>query len=138
MIMIFTPTYFSPQHRYCAREFAAMIEIERRRRSAFGIHGLIIPVVLRAPDELPDSIRQNRQFYRFEKYSVSGPQLIKNATFDAEIQKMAQYIAARTRELGDETFDCAGFQIPGDNDVDDLLRIMTSRPTPFPGRERPL
>ena len=49
MIMIYTPTYFSPDHLYCAREYVAMkdLEIKRLRRISAQGHGLIIPVVWR-------------------------------------------------------------------------------------------
>jgi hypothetical protein len=136
MVMIFTPTYFSPEHRYCAREFAAMSALEKSRPHVGTEHGLIIPVVLRGFDELPVIIRSNRQVYRFERYSVSGPKLIRNRRFDAEIQRMAQYIAARVHELRDDAFDCSGFDIPGEGDVNELLGEMASRPAAFPGRER--
>jgi hypothetical protein len=138
MIMVFTPTYFSPEYRYSAREFAAMCSLEKVRLSAGAEHGLIIPVVLRGFDDLPQNIRSNRQVYRFEPYSVSGPKLIQNRRFDAEIQRMAQYIVDRVRELEEDAIDCSDFQMPGENDVSDLLSDMASRPVVFPGRERPL
>jgi hypothetical protein len=138
MIMVFTPTYFSPEHRYCAREFAAMRTLESTRLSAGAEHGLIIPVVLRGFDDLPDNVRSNRQVYRFERYSVSGPKLIRNRKFDAEIQRMAQYVAARIRELREDAVDCSEFKMPGENDVNDLVFGMASRPAVFPGRVRAL
>src|SRR5262245_39103047 len=50
MIVVFTPTYFSESHPYCAREFRAMQQIETKRMSHLDRkkdgRGLIIPVVL--------------------------------------------------------------------------------------------
>jgi hypothetical protein len=136
MVMVFTPTYFNPVHPYCAREFAAMCSLERVRLRDADEHGLIIPVVLRGFDDLPHSIQANRQVYRFEQYSVSSPRLIRNKKFDADIRRMAEYIAARVREFRDDAFDCGEFQMPGENDVADLVVTMASRPAAFPGRGR--
>jgi hypothetical protein len=112
-----------------------MRSLERARLRAGSEHGLIIPVVLRGFDDLPAEIRQNRQVYRFERYSVSGPRLIRNRSFDADIQKMAAYIAERVREMRDDAFDCGEFRMPGDDDVNDL--VMTGGAVAFPGREKP-
>jgi len=138
MIMIFTQTYFSQEHRYCAREFAAMCELERKRMTAGAEHGLIIPVVLRRFEALPRSISSKRQVYRFEKYTVSGRRLILNRHFDADIQKMARYIADRVQELRADAIDCTDFRLPDDNDVTELISDMESRSAAFPGRERSL
>jgi len=133
MIMIFTPTYFSPEHRYCAREFEAMRSIEARRVA--GEHGLIIPVVLRNFDDLPESIRTTRQVYRFEQHSVSGRPIIRNKRFDADIRRMAQYISDRIRDVRDDSFDCGEFRLPSDEDVAGLVWSMAASPPAFPGRE---
>jgi hypothetical protein len=136
MIMIFTPTYFSREHRYCAREFHAMTELETRRIGAGAEHGLIIPVVLRGFDDLPDRVRSRRQVYRFEQFSVSGRPIVRNRRFDADIRRMASYIAERVREVGNDAFDCGGFQLPSDDDVTELVSSLAVGPAVFPGRMR--
>ena len=59
MVMIYTPTYFSRDHVYCSREYAAMTQLERKRLSGLSerSHSLIIPVILRDFGRLPDEIK---------------------------------------------------------------------------------
>ena len=78
MIMIFTPTYFNSDHTYCTREFAAMCRIEEARLRANAEHGLIIPVVLRGFDQLPDEVKSRRQVYKFDQFLMSDEKLAKN------------------------------------------------------------
>jgi hypothetical protein len=110
--------------------------LEVQRTSAGTENSLIIPVVLRRFDDLPASIRSHRQVYRFEQYSVSGRRIVRDRRFDADIRKMAEYIADRTREVRDHAIDCNEFRLPADEDVADLVSSMAGRPALFPGRER--
>ena len=119
MIMIFTPTYFNSDHTYCTREFAAMCRIEEARLRANAEHGLIIPVVLRG----------------FDQFLMSDEKLAKNKRFNTEIKKMAEYIAARCRELRGMAIDCADFGMPGDDEVNTMLARVAGQPAVFPGRE---
>ena len=135
MIMIFTPTYFNSDHTYCTREFAAMCRIEEARLRANAEHGLIIPVVLRGFDQLPDEVKSRRQVYKFDQFLMSDEKLAKNKRFNTEIKKMAEYIAARCRELRGMAIDCADFGMPGDDEVKTLLARVAGQPAVFPGRE---
>ena len=76
MIMIFTPTYFSSDHTFCAREYKAMEKLEEQRFLAIGgqtdkKRGLIIPIVFRGEDSLPKEIKDRRLYYNFDKFSLS-------------------------------------------------------------------
>jgi len=137
MVMIFTPTYFSEAHPYCTREYAAMKEIEARRLEPGAEHGLIIPVVLRNFDQLPDEIRSTRQVYKFEQYFTCDPRLSKNKSFAKEIAGLAQYVAARCRELRELQVDCSGYSMPDEEAARTLAARLTSPPPGFPGREVP-
>jgi hypothetical protein len=136
MIMIFTPTYFSSEHSYCAREYAAMKLLEQERLLDGQQHGLIIPVVLRGFEQLPEEIKSQRQAYKFEHFFLSEQRLVKNRNFNLEIKKMADYIAARCRELQNISRDCGDFEMPDEAAVQDLLSRVSGRVSPFPGRER--
>jgi hypothetical protein len=135
MVMIFTPTYFSEANTYCTREYAAMKAIEAARLKPDAEHGLIIPVVLRNFDELPHEIKSKRQVYRFEHFLTSDPRLSKSKKGLAEIGRLAQYVAARCRELRQLEVDCRGYTMPGDEAVRALAAQLTSPPPLFPGRE---
>jgi len=135
MIMIFTPTYFSSEHSYCAREYAAMKLLEKQRLPPGQQHGLIVPVVLRGFDQLPEEIKSHRQAYKFDHFFLSDQKLVKNKNFNLEMKKMADYIAARCRELQGVQTDCGDFEIPAENAVQDLLSHLSGRVSPFPGRE---
>jgi hypothetical protein len=134
LIMIFTPTYFSSEHSYCAREYAAMKLLEKERLPIGQQHGLIIPVVLRGFDQLPEEIRSRRQAYNFDHFSLSDQRLVKNKNFKVEIRKMADYIAARCLELQDISRECGDFEMPAESEVQNLLSRFRRRESPFPGR----
>jgi len=137
MIMIFTPTYFSSDHTYCTREFAAMRRIEESRLQPNAEHGLVIPVVLRGFDQLPEEVKFRRQVYKFDQFLMSDEKLARNRKFNLEIRKMAEYIAARCRELDRLAIDCGDFAMPGDDEVVTLLARVAGCPALFPGREVP-
>jgi hypothetical protein len=137
MVMIFTPTYFSAAHPYCAREYVAMKEIEAVRLPPGAEHGLIIPVVVRGFDELPAEISSRRQAYRFESFTMSDQRLSKNKKYSAEVGKLAHYIASRCRALRSLEVDCDGFAMPSDAAVMELASQFSPNPPPFPGRKAP-
>jgi hypothetical protein len=90
MIMVFAPTYFSPDHTYCTREYLAMKQLEARRlREAAQpqrtLHGLIIPVVLRGFDKLPAEILSQRNAYRFERFAPSQKKLITSRWCEQDV-----------------------------------------------------
>lgn len=65
LIVVFTPTYFSDTHSYCAREYKGMEMLESQRLDLLGAsadkeHGLIIPIVLRSEENLPSEVRDRR------------------------------------------------------------------------------
>jgi TIR domain len=138
MIVVYTPTYFNASHRYCTREYAAMKALENSRLAkiqAEGHHGLIIPVVLRGFDQLPAEIKERRHVYNFDRFLLSDQALAKNPSYNADIKKMAEYIAARCRDLEELQPDCGQFELPSDQAVEQLVHELSGRVPPFPGRE---
>jgi TIR domain-containing protein len=92
MIVVYTPTYFSRVHTYCAREYRAMEMLEKARlirlkdqrgREA----GLIIPIILRGLESLPDAIRAQRHYYTFERFCLSSRELARNRQFEDRVSQ---------------------------------------------------
>lgn len=135
MVMVFTPTYFNAKNTYCTREYMAMKDLEGKRRHPSNHHGLIIPIVLRGFDQLPDEIKKQRQIIKLDQYALTEPKLSKDSRFQPEIKKVAEYIAARCRELRNLQIDCEEFQIPTHEQVEAEASALSGEVPPFPGRE---
>ena len=118
MLMVFTPTYFNVKNTYCTREYMAMKDLESKRIQLLDHHGLIIPIVLRGFNELPDEIKRQRQVIRFEQYALTEPKLSRDPRFHPEIQ-----------------IDCEEFQIPTHEQSEEAANILSGEIPPFPGRE---
>ena len=59
MIVVYNNGYFDKSNPFCAKEFCAMVELEKERLRAKNIDpklNLIIPVLLRKPDQKPPEI----------------------------------------------------------------------------------
>jgi hypothetical protein len=136
MVMIYTPTYFSPDHLYCAREYAAMKDLEKMRLSGLRdrSHGLIIPVVLRDFDRLPDEIRSVRQVHQLDQFGLASVSLTKIKGYDVRIRSLAAYVAERCRDLEHVEPNCEGFEMPGDDAVMPLVRQLKQPALGLPGR----
>jgi hypothetical protein len=90
MVPVLTPTYFSQP--YCSQEYLVMERIEAVREKTTGRHdGLIIPVVLRGTDRLPQAILQ-RAFYDFSDYLAFGPRQFRSPKFSQSVSKVASRI----------------------------------------------
>jgi hypothetical protein len=135
MLAIYTPTYFSLKHPYCAREYRAMEQLERQRfraikRNGDAESGLIIPLVLRNKKGLPTAIRDKRHFYDFEDFLQGDNQITKPAGYFTAIKEIASYIAERYWELSAEprtSGDCSAFDFPSEAQVRPWLRNLTGR-----------
>src|SRR5688572_10566725 len=76
MVMVYHPTYFDLDHTYCAREYRAMVALEQQRLPLLADsrdrgQGLIIPVILRGKDTLPDEIANHRFYEDFSKFMLA-------------------------------------------------------------------
>jgi TIR domain len=143
MIAVYTPTYFSRAYPYCAREYLAMERLEQirlaRLTSRYGPDaGFIIPVILRGENSLPPSIRGRRQYYTFERFSLTSRVLARNRQFETSVRQIASVIHERKEALttlADElTCDCHKFALPTDEDVGQWLETMIPPAVPFPLR----
>lgn len=144
LIVVYTPTYFSKQHTYCAREYKAMEELEEQRLHELGLpknkqHGLIIPIVYRGEEKLPENIKKDRNYHLFEAFQVSGRDNLKNPEYAEKIKEIAEYIGKRCDELQVvEDNVCAGcdtFSFPTEHDISSWIEDMLPPKPILPGRE---
>jgi hypothetical protein len=143
MIVIYTPTYFSRAHLYCAREYLAMEKLERARLARVSDQnrydgGLIIPIILRGESSLPANIREHRHYYTFERFCLASRTLARNSQFEKSIRTIAFEIHERMQmlaPLADElTCDCENFTLPTEEEVRLWLENMIPSAVPFPLR----
>jgi hypothetical protein len=143
MVVVYVPTYFHNDSRYCAREFAAMpqLESERLKRlpKSTREQGLIVPVVLRGFAELPASIAEQRHCYNFEDYALGDRRLSRHPKCRGQVRQLAAYISERFRSLvrlPETNFRCDEFKLPSENHRDVAALVSDGFP-PLPGRRRP-
>ena len=144
LIVVYTPTYFSKHHSYCAREYRAMEQLEEQRLHTLGLpqnkqHGLIIPIVYRSDKKLPESIKNERQYYLFEAFQISGRDNLENPEYAEKIKEIAEYIEERCEELRvveeEVCASCDTFDFPAEHDISDWLESMLPPQPKLPGRE---
>jgi hypothetical protein len=144
LIAVYTPTYFSKQNTFCAREFKAMEQLEEQRLTKLGLprnkkHGLIIPVVYRGDKKLPSSIKSSRQYHMFESFQISGRDNLDNPEYAQKIKEIAEYIEERCEELrvveNDICECCDTFDFPSETEISGWLESMLPPKPLLPGRE---
>lgn len=144
LIVVYTPTYFSKKNTYCAREYKAMELLEEQRLNTLGLpknkqHGLIIPIVYRGDKKLPEIIKNERQYYLFEAFQISGRDNLDNPEYAQEIREIAEYIEERFEELKaieDEIcLPCETIDFPAEVEIYDWLENMLPPKPRLPGRE---
>ena len=142
MVMIYHPTYFDPKHAYCAREYRAMCALEKDRLSLLTdgsdrTHGLIIPVVLRGTDTVPEELSNHRQYEDFSKFMLTDDELQKHPSYAPQIKRIAEYINSRCRALEeiDVSPDVADFALPSEDSVRQWLSGVPLPRAKFPGSE---
>jgi hypothetical protein len=115
-VLVFSPRYLIQD--FCQREYAAMRDLEAKRRSELGArlprtHGMIIPVVLRGKDsQIPESLKASRHMVDFRKFSLAKPEISRNRKYVRKIERVAEHIAELC-ELGrPEMPNCDTFELP--------------------------
>jgi hypothetical protein len=141
MIVVFTPTYFSKNHTYCAREYKAMEELENERLDLLSgnvSRGLIIPIVFRGEDYLPPEIRDQRQYYDFSDFLLCDEKICEHPNYSEKIREIVEYISARCVDLEslNRVFsECEEFTLPSEEDIQSWLTQVADSSIPFPGRQ---
>jgi hypothetical protein len=141
MVMVYHPTYFDHEHLYCAREYRAMVTLERQRlaqvsSAAARAQGLIIPVILRGKDTLPAELSAQRMYEDFSKFMLAD---LDNGikSYANHIKRIAEYIHERCVAL--EGIEMAmkpdEFVLPSNNSVSEWLNSLDLPKARFPGTE---
>ena len=137
MIVLYDPCYFDMHNQWCAREYYAMqkledIRIPQHTRSM----GLIIPVVIRGKDKLPEEIK-NRMGSKYCFEDASVPEDFDTPKSRKKFNGIAAAIEERMDAIG--SLDCSDrgdFDLPSktDQDFTDWLQTIVKPfgPPPFP------
>jgi hypothetical protein len=138
-VMIYTPAYFSLAHSYCAQEYKAMVQLEGERLALIQgddrNRGLIIPVVLRGPNRIPNEIKNARQFYDFSEFILTDTQMSAHSKYAPQLKTMGEYIAERHRALCQVVNpDCDGFSLPSFEEIQYWLSTVIPQNLGLPGR----
>lgn len=123
MIVVYSPRYL--RHEYCVREYEAMRRLEERRRSLLGTaahgSGFIIPIVLRADQDIMARVKQHTHYSDFSRFTLATPDISRNPEYVGEIRKIAQVIYEQYmlfRQNGsDPCAACLDFTLPPAPDV---------------------
>jgi hypothetical protein len=143
MIVVFTPTYFSVDHTFCTREYKAMEKLEEQRFQVLAgrtdkKRGLIIPLVFRGEDYLPQEIKTNRHCYNFEQFLMSDVEISRHPDYAPKIREIAEIIRKHYDVLMKASSDpcqgCENFALPSEDEIKQWLETAQGATVPFPGR----
>ena len=132
MIVVYSPRY--EKHAYCLREFAAMEQLEEKRLALIGKpalveKGMIIPILFRGKDYLPDKIGKRIHYLDFENY-VTPRAIGDDEKYAQQIADLAKYIYSLFHEMEqsipDICTDCDTFKLP----AEDQVKPWRERPAP--------
>jgi hypothetical protein len=115
MIVVYTPRY--ERHGYCLREFDAMRRLEEQRRALLGkdagTRGMIIPIVFKSGETLPEQIKSPYQYVDFSKFTLASIDMSRNPDFLEEIQRVCRAIYAHFEAFNERNlFEAAFAQCP--------------------------
>jgi len=98
--------------------------------------GLILPIVFKGADRIPDIIKGKRQWVNFSKYTLSSPKILKDTEFAKEIGKIAiriyDFFENFDKTETDFCQECENFELPAEDKFPELLEQFKSAPKPFP------
>ena len=141
MVLLFTPHYFDLDHPYCAREYQAMLELERRRRPMLApLQGksLIIPVIMRGESRVPAELKAS-VCVSFEDRLLQTSNLRRQNVLE-DVLKIAKAIHERIEAMqnviSDPAADCSSFRFPNTEDIRPWLQQIVRPPLGNPTRER--
>jgi hypothetical protein len=137
MISLYVPYYFDTNQTYCAREYQAMVRLEKQRllampKDAQG-KGLIIPIVIRGTP--PDEITKERQTETLELLAPGDLRKTESRQALDRIAKNIFYRHEAFRMYGtDPCGSCEDFDFPNDGEVMEWLTGITAPPQKLPWR----
>jgi hypothetical protein len=129
MVLIYSPLYFDHNYPYCALEYQAMLDLEKRRLNSvtedLRNKGLIFPVVIRGLEDLPNEIKSQRQFEKFD-HIVHESQFEELECLKC-LNALAQEIWKCYRELHNANVfqcDCSKFCLPDKSSITEWLETV--------------
>lgn len=143
LIVVYIPIYLDSEHPYCAREFRAMEQLEKKRFEAITVaadksRSLIIPIVYRGKNNVPDDLIGDRLVVDFCDFDTTKPKMHKTPRYNNEIKKIADHIYERFTLLSglptDPCNNCEEFELPK-ADSDEVRKLLRDPTQPFPTRE---
>jgi len=146
MVVLYWPTYFSREHTFCAREFKAMEELEKRRLQLLADeaerqNGLIVIIALRDFRLMPGDIKERRLCKDFEAYTLK-PNMRRDPGFQRDVIEISRYIADRVRIFQglavDHFTECDQFRLPNEEQVLPWVTRLIHPAMPLPSRGLPL
>ncbi|SRR5260221_7629025 len=145
MIVIWSPQYFNEEQIWCAMEYKAMKELEKKRLGLLpnteNYKKLIIPVIYRGSKYYPSNLSQETLYLNLEKFALYEPPMAENKNFAAEIEKLANYIYERIavlKTLNNNQFgNCGDFGLPTNADTLQFIQRLNQNidEQEFPFRE---
>lgn len=140
MVVVYVPKY--EKHSYCLQEYRAMELLEGKRMELAGKsrptkYGMIVPIVLRGVEDVPEDIKKSIHYLDFSKYTTASANIRKNEEYVAQIGMLAKNIRELYRlfEKLDPCKECDEFALPDANSIKPLRAAGNSPTNPFPGRE---
>lgn len=124
MIVIYSPIYGF--HKYCLRELRAMQILQAKRMSMLGStferdRGLIIPLILRGKENLPEYIR-DIHYCDFSKFDLASRRISSDRGYLNQIEEIATFIEKLRNcfvtATSNPCADCESFQLPPESEVE--------------------
>ena len=136
MIAVYIPGYFNAKRIDCGREYRAMEKLERRRlqslnRKLSKENGLIIPIIFRGSDEIPEEILSRRHCYNFEPITMKTRRL-GTPQARAYFSEIARYVRDRYNEIKSVKISCVKPSLPSDGEVLPWLKRVQRVERRFP------
>lgn len=135
MVPVLTPTYFSKDKLYCAREYLAMQKIEKARNELTQREeSFIFPVIFRGAKHLPEFVRE-RQWLDFSEYLAFGSKQFRSPGFAKMVKQLSERISRLSESMMDleksTNLDHLKPTLPSDHEVLEWLDEARTPDTPI-------
>ncbi len=140
LIVVYLPIYLDKAHSYCAREFRAMEQLEKKRYEALTAvadkaRSLIITIAFCDKKMMSTEIIGDRLFVDFKDFGTASPKMHKTPRYIEKIKEIAEYIHERFTLLNrlspDPCGNCEEFELPK-ADSDEVQKLLRDTIQPFP------
>lgn len=141
MVLIYTPHYFDENYPWCAREYRAMLQLEKERfQSKYNFDrgfSFIIPIICSDGGPLQSNLQSNL-YYNWTTHLRKGTKFPKSNQFHQDIVELAEHISKHCEQLDnlkDFCENCNNFTMPEVEETKKWIRTETGNyHQPFPGQ----